>query len=92
MNVNEINPGTKGTLSKYFATALPLTILTAWVITAFQSEAIFPEGASVVKRLLWPFFLVVNIVQKRNRNKKLKDQDVFSIAAYDEEGVGIPMQ
>jgi len=91
MNVKEINPDTKGTLGKYFATALPLTILTAWVITAFQSEAIFPEGASVIKRLLWPFFLVANVVQKRTRNRKPKDQDVFSISAYDEEGVGIPM-
>jgi len=89
MNVREINPGTKGSLSKYFATALPLTILTAWIITAFQSEAIFPEGASVVKRLLWPFFLVMNVIQKRTKVKKRKDQDVFSISLYDEEGIPI---
>ena len=91
MNVSEINPGTKGTLSKYFATALPLTILTAWVVTAFQSEAIFPNGASIFKRLFWPVFLAIKVVQDKRTKTKPKDQDVFSIAAYDEDGHGIPI-
>ena len=42
MNVNEITPGTNGTIFHYFALALPLTILTAWIIIAFQSKYIFP--------------------------------------------------
>jgi len=36
MNVNEINPGTAGTLPHYFAAAIPLTALTIWVLVAFQ--------------------------------------------------------
>jgi hypothetical protein len=91
MNVNEINPGTNGTLGKYFATALPLTILTAWVVTAFQSEAIFPNGANALKRMLWPVFLLVKFV-KDKRSTKTDEPSVFSISAVDEDGNGFAIQ
>lgn len=91
MNVNEINPGTNGTLGKYFATALPLTILTAWVVTAFQSEAIFPNGANALKRMLWPVFLLVKFV-KDKRSSKTDEPSVFSISAVDEDGNGFAIQ
>jgi hypothetical protein len=58
MNVVEINPpptGTGPTLSQYVALALPLTVITAWVIIAFQSQYMFPEGTSIYKRMGWPF-------------------------------------
>jgi hypothetical protein len=61
MNVNEITPGTNGTISHYFALALPLTIPTAWIIIAFQSKYIFPAGTGFWKRLTWPFFLFHNM-------------------------------
>ena len=58
MNVGEINPGTTGTISQYLALTLPLTIVTAWIIIAFQSKYIFPSGTSFIKRLAWPIFLI----------------------------------
>jgi hypothetical protein len=91
MNVSEINPGTNGTLAKYFATALPLTVVTAWIITAFQSEAIFPEGASIVKRMIWPIFLLIKLF-KRMRKPKTRKEDVFSISTCDDDGNGVAIQ
>ena len=82
MNVREINPDTFGTLSKYFATALPLTVVTAWVVTAFQSENIFPNGASLFKRLAWPFFLIIKMFRERNPKKEEEvEVDYYSITA-----------
>lgn len=91
MNVAEINPGTNGTLGKYFATALPLTVITAWVVTAFQFEAVFPEGASAFMRMLWPIFFVIKMVKDARRKSKRPELDVFSISGYNEEGKGIPI-
>ena len=81
MNVQEINPNTFGTLSKYFATALPLTLVTAWVVTAFQSENIFPNGASLFKRLAWPFFLIIKMFRERNPTTEEVEVDYYSITA-----------
>ncbi|KAK7441984.1 hypothetical protein VKT23_016262 [Stygiomarasmius scandens] len=54
MNVKEIaGAETNGTLPIYFETALPLTVITIWIIIAFQSEHLFSEH-SFCMRLLWP--------------------------------------
>ena len=66
MNVGEINPGTKGTISQYIALAVPLTIFTAWVIIAFQIRYIFPPGTGFIKRLAWPIFLIHNMISRRS--------------------------
>jgi hypothetical protein len=42
MNVEEINPDSLATLPQYFATAIPLTVLTVWIMVAFQ----FHPGSS----------------------------------------------
>ncbi|KAF8157287.1 hypothetical protein BJ912DRAFT_1035868 [Pholiota molesta] len=65
MNVREINPGTIGTLGIYIAISIPLTIITAWVIIAFQSRYIFPENTSFMKRLGWPMYLIQKMIQKK---------------------------
>ncbi|THU97656.1 hypothetical protein K435DRAFT_662456 [Dendrothele bispora CBS 962.96] len=58
MNVKEIEPETKGTLSIYFETAIPLTALTVWIVIAFQSKHLFPNHAAPFwMRLLWPVLL-----------------------------------
>ena len=59
MNVREITPSTNGSLWQYFAVAVPLTLLTAWIIVAFQNKYIFPKGTSLIKRLAWPYYLVL---------------------------------
>ncbi len=84
MNVSEINPNTFGSIRKYLATALPLTIITAWVVTAFQYEAILPPGTSTYKRLAWPLFLVRKLVKDRKKDKQAKE--MYSITTYNEEG------
>ena len=88
MNVNEINPGTNGTLTKYFAIALPLTVVTAWVVIAFQFEGGFPQEASgstrILMRMLWPMFAVVKMVKSRRQSRE-PEPDIFSIKGYNEE-------
>lgn len=43
MNVGEINPGTKGTLLHFFAAVIPLTLITIWLIVAYQIQATTPR-------------------------------------------------
>ena len=57
MNVQEINPGTKGTVLHYGATAVSFTLATVWIIIAFQSRHLFEENASPWKRLGWPYYM-----------------------------------
>ncbi|KAF8955067.1 hypothetical protein BDZ97DRAFT_1765535 [Flammula alnicola] len=75
MNVSEINPGTIGTLPIYIAIAIPLTIVTAWVIIAFQSKYIFPENTGFIKRLGWPIYLAISMMKKKER---IRQEDVDS--------------
>jgi hypothetical protein len=65
MNVIEINPKSKGTLPRYFAAAFPLTIVTVWIIIAFQSKYLFKEKTNFFKRLGWPAYLVINMIKER---------------------------
>lgn len=65
MNVVEINPGSVGTLPHYFSIALPLTIVTAWIIIAFQSKYIFKEQTTFFKRLGWPAYLLIQMIQEK---------------------------
>ncbi|KJA25334.1 hypothetical protein HYPSUDRAFT_37835 [Hypholoma sublateritium FD-334 SS-4] len=86
MNISEINPGTLGNLSIYVAIALPLTLITAWIIIAFQSRYIFPEGTPFITRLSWPVKLLSNIMKKKNEeddphsnhSESEKDGDSYS--------------
>ena len=49
MNVTALNPGSYGTLAKYIATAVPLTVVTIWVIVAFQIQIPDPHADKAVK-------------------------------------------
>ena len=71
MNLGVINPGTNGTVLQYLAVALPLTIVTAWVIIAFQSRNIFPPGTGFVRRLAWPMFLFNQIILHKSKPLEL---------------------
>lgn len=77
MNISEINPGTLGNLSVYVAIALPLTLITGWIIIALQS---FPHGTSFITRLCWPVKLLSNMM------KKNKEED---LPFYLEKGSGL---
>ena len=67
MNVIEINPGSNGTLPHYFAIAFPFTIVTAWVIIAFQSKHIFKERTTFFRRLGWPIYLLLDMIKQRSQ-------------------------
>jgi hypothetical protein len=43
MNIGEINPGTKGTLLHFFAAVIPLTLITIWLIVAYQIQTTIPR-------------------------------------------------
>ncbi|KAF5325049.1 hypothetical protein D9619_009601 [Psilocybe cf. subviscida] len=73
MNVSEINPGSLETIPHYIAIALPLTLVTAWIIIAFQSTYIFPPNTGFILRLGWPAYLVYKMMNKRMK----KDQQTF---------------
>ncbi|KAF8584986.1 hypothetical protein K439DRAFT_1616330 [Ramaria rubella] len=66
MNIKEINPGTLGSLAHYFETALPLTIVTIWVIVAYQGKWHEGEGdMSIWMRLMWPIMYVRRLLDGR---------------------------
>ena len=67
MNVIEINPDSNGTLPHYFAIAFPFTIVTAWVIIAFQSKHIFKERTTFFRRLGWPIYLLLDMIKQRSQ-------------------------
>ena len=72
MNVVEINPHWQGGTanpSKYVTLNLSLTVVTFWIIIAFQSKYIFPRATSFYKRLVWPIFIIEVILRKRLRGK-----------------------
>jgi hypothetical protein len=57
MNIREIVPGTNGSVIRYLQLAVPLTIVTVWVIVALQSEHFLGCNLSTSRRILWPFVL-----------------------------------
>ncbi|XP_006455268.1 hypothetical protein AGABI2DRAFT_180409 [Agaricus bisporus var. bisporus H97] len=57
MNTKEVNPEATGTLPYYVAFAVPLTLITIWIIIAFQSRYLLLEKPFVV-RLGWPYYLM----------------------------------
>lgn len=78
MNVGEITPSTNGTLREYFALAIPLTLVTAWIIVAFQSKYVFPKGTSIWKRLAWPVYLVLVPLFSKKTDSAAETNDYFS--------------
>ncbi len=88
MNTHEIAPGTKGDLRYYVAFALPLTLLTVWIIIAFQSRYLLPE-MPFIARLGWPWFIFKKWWNKKhNRNEKARQvMDRTIKEDYDDEVV-----
>jgi len=74
MNIDEIVPGTKGSLPHYFETAIPLTIATIWVVVAFQSKHFFrDQNATFWRRLGWPAILLREILGRRQLDAEEMD-------------------
>ncbi|KAG6918782.1 hypothetical protein DXG01_011533 [Tephrocybe rancida] len=78
MNVKEINPSSDGTFRHYFAAAIPLTVLTCWVIIAFQfrpgrSESEEPSLAwRILGRIGWPVTMAMEFFAKKEGQDRIK--------------------
>ncbi|KAG6918781.1 hypothetical protein DXG01_011532 [Tephrocybe rancida] len=76
MNVKEFNPGSGGTLAHYLAIAISLTVLTCWVIIAFQfrsgrSESEEPPLAwPILGRIGWPVTMAMKFYAERKSSRK----------------------
>ncbi|KAJ3552829.1 hypothetical protein NP233_g12784 [Leucocoprinus birnbaumii] len=71
MNVQEIVPQTKETLGRYIGVALALTLVTIWIIIAFQSQYLLPKDYSFFKRLGWPVLLAIQWIQEKYKSSSL---------------------
>lgn len=59
MNVREINAGGLETITNYAGVSVAFTVLTAWLVIAFQSQSPFhDQGAGFWKRIAWPCLYV----------------------------------
>jgi hypothetical protein len=63
MNIHEIAPGTRGSLSHYFEIALPLTLVTFWVVVAFRSEPQDGQNPTIWMRLIWPMTMLRRVIK-----------------------------
>lgn len=60
MNVKEITDNATETLTHYAAVSIVFTVLTAWLVVAFQSHSSFHEpGSGFLRRLAWPISCVI---------------------------------
>ena len=70
MNIGEFNPGSLGSLPVYISISIPLTVVTVWIIIAFQSRDILPPNTSFFMRLLWPMYLAKKLLNRmRDRSE-----------------------
>ncbi|KAG6889951.1 hypothetical protein C0995_013478 [Termitomyces sp. Mi166 len=65
MNIQDLVPNTFGTLAHYFEVAIPLTMITIWVVVTFQSKNIYPQGTSLLTRFGWPVQLCLNLLKSK---------------------------
>ncbi|KAJ7031642.1 hypothetical protein C8F04DRAFT_1110130 [Mycena alexandri] len=65
MNIRELSSDTLGSLPHYFATALPLTMVTVWVVMTFQSKHLLGQDTTVWMQLFWPVSIVRQMIQRR---------------------------
>jgi len=64
MNVIELNSETYGTLAHYIAATLPLTIVTIWIIVAYQSRFVLPDNQAMWGKLPWLFALAQRVMPR----------------------------
>ncbi|KIO02910.1 hypothetical protein M404DRAFT_1001823 [Pisolithus tinctorius Marx 270] len=77
MNVVEINPGTRETLSHYAEATVTLTVLTAWLVIAMQTESSFwPRGSPWWRRLVWPIYFVAGLRHRPTDKQQRRGSNV----------------
>ena len=76
MNIKDLSPETFGTLAHYFEVAIPLTMVTIWVVVTFQSKSIYPEGTSLFTRFGWPVQICLNLLKRQSEDIPMTTKDV----------------
>ncbi|KAG1817367.1 hypothetical protein EV424DRAFT_1540458 [Suillus variegatus] len=77
MNVREIISGATETLANYVTVSVTFTVLTAWLVVAFQAHSPFHEsGTGFWRRLAWP---VTYIMRPTGLRQSLRSQPVVDI-------------
>jgi hypothetical protein len=74
MNVHGIGVESQS-LMNYIETAIPFTVLTIWVLVAFQSES--QPNESPLTRLLWPYKQIRNTARYLVTNQNCNQSDMF---------------
>jgi hypothetical protein len=70
MNVKEITDDATETISHYAMVSVTFTVLTAWLVVAFQSHSSFHEpGSGFFQRLSWPFSYVIRHILRLLRGQ-----------------------
>ncbi|KAG6844046.1 hypothetical protein H0H87_010306, partial [Tephrocybe sp. NHM501043] len=74
MNVHELN-GSKATVPLYLGVAIPLTVLTCWIIISFQFRPEYEhEEPSLFWRILgrigWPVTMGMDLLRKREKERR----------------------
>ncbi|KAF8523160.1 hypothetical protein BU17DRAFT_20807, partial [Hysterangium stoloniferum] len=72
MNIQDLNPDSNGTLSHYFAAAIPLTIVSTWVIVAYQGQWTQKPNEQTpagIMRLMWPVMLLREFMARLQDNR-----------------------
>lgn len=79
-NIKEIVPHTTGTLRNYVATAVSFTLLSIWIIIAFQSKHLLGEDTTLWQRLAWPYMLCSMYFKSRKTPKEdHEDDDIVAL-------------
>lgn len=76
MNVRELNGSVPG-ITRYLEVAIPLTVVTVWIIVALQGKWHLDDIArggrrreSVWKQLWWPLTSMTNLFKEQNELRK----------------------
>ncbi len=73
MNISEIVPDTQGTLGRYFATTIPLTLVTICIIMMLRAKDHSDDpSASIWTKLWWPAILKENWRKRRQKDASEK--------------------
>jgi len=65
MNCFELNPGGHFPLARFFETATPLTLVTIWVLVAYQNRFVLQDDRSTWKKFLWPIVALYSLIPWR---------------------------
>jgi len=83
MNVTTFVPNTGGTIPHYLAVTIPLTTITVWVVMAFQSKHLYPDGTSLWRRFGWPVQLCLNLLGTTSKRKKENEMPLSTVKKED---------